>query len=161
MKYLKNFNESLSASDYTIFKIRYYSDGINVSKGKFEGDDKQHWERGKEYNSFFWKMVEKVTNRTFKDWIKEYSFYPSECATEELFEKYKIYIPESEEFYYWYIPNTMTDIIEWIKSDCKLPFTIAIRAPYNRVLSERQPTTWRRDKAREFTIKNLSNLPQK
>ena len=55
----------------------------------------------------------------------------------------------------------MTDIIEWIKSDCKLPFTIAIRAPYNRVLSERQPTTWRRDKAREFTIKNLSNLPQK
>lgn len=78
MKYLKNFNESLSASDYTIFKIRYYADGINVSKGKFEGDDKQHWERGKEYNSFFWKMVEKVTNRTFKDWIKEYSFYPSD-----------------------------------------------------------------------------------
>ena len=157
MKYLKKFNESLRPSDYTIFKIRYYADGINVRKGKFDGDDKQHWNRAQEYTKFFWEMVEKVTGKPLSEWVKEYFSSTSECAREELHEKYDIIIPESEEYYYWYIPNTMGDLIQWVKDNCKLPFQIVRRAPYNSTL-DRPKTTWRRDDARKFVLKNLKRF---
>lgn len=157
MKHLKRFNESSNPSDYTIFKIRYYADGINVIKGKFEGDDEQHWNRAQEYNKFFWEMVEKVTGKYQKDWSLEYFLSSKECAVEELWDKWDILIPESEEYYYWFIPNKMTDLIDWIKNNCKLSIQVVNRSPYSSLLN-REKTTWKRDSAREFTKKNLPKL---
>lgn len=157
MKYLKRINESLRPSDYTIFKIRYYADGINVRKGQFDGDDKQHWDRAQEYTKFFWQMVEKVTNKPHSEWIKDYFLSTNECVREELHEKYDIIIPESEEYYYWYIPNTMTELISWINENCKLPFQIVKRSPYNSILN-REKTTWRRSNAKEFVVKNFNKF---
>lgn len=88
MKYIKEFHKidgAQNPSDYTIFKIRYYADGINVRKGKFDGDDKQHWERAKEYNSFFWKMIEKVTNQNFDYWCIHYNGIGSKADPETHF----------------------------------------------------------------------------
>ena len=152
MKHLKKFNEALRPSDYTIFKIRYYADGINVRKGKFDGDDDQQWDRAQEYTKFFWEMFQKVTGKPHSDWVEEYFLSSRECAIEELHEKYDIIIPESEEYYYWYIPNTMDNIIQWVKDNCKLPFQIVRRSPYNSIL-DRPKTTWRRDDAKKLNIK--------
>lgn len=82
--------------------------------------------------------------------VMEYFLSSNECATEELFEKYGIYIPKSEEFYYWYIPNTLSDVIEWVKSECKLPFQIVQRAPYNQSLRTNKPTL-----GKENVVENL------
>ena len=149
MKHLKKFNESMKSTDFTIFKIRYYADGIDVVKGKFDGDDKQHWDRAQEYTRFFWEMFERVTGVEHKDWIRKYFFSSRECATEELHDKYDIIIPESEENYYWYIPNTMGDLIQWIKDNCNLPFQIVRRSPYSTIIN-RDKTTWRREQAEKF-----------
>jgi len=153
MKYIKKFNETKS-SDYTIFKIRYYADGIDVVKGKFDGDDNQHWERAQEYNKFFWEMVEKVTGYPHKYWALKYLLSSRECATEELHDKYDIIIPESEEYYYWYIPKSMSSISKWVEENCKLPFKIVIKSPYGSSLN-REKTDWRRKESEEFTKKHL------
>lgn len=157
MKHIRKFNESLSPSDYTIFKIRYYADDINVSKGKFDGDENQQWERAQEYTKFFWQMVEKVTGKSHSEWVKEYFLSTKECALEELHEKYDIIIPESEEYYYWYIPNTLSDLIQWIGENCKLPFQIVRKSPYNSIL-DRPKTTWRRSDAKDFVVKNFNKF---
>ena len=166
MKYIKDietFNESLTPKDYTIFKIRYYSDAVNVVRGKFsetDEDRQQAWDRAKQYQDFFWKMVEKVTGNPHEYWSVKYFLSSTDCSREELHELYDIIIPESEEYYYWYIPNTMTDLIEWIKSECKLPFQIVQRAPYNRVIQDREKTTWRREEAEKFVKKHMPELSQ-
>lgn len=33
------YNESFNKSDYNIYRIRFYADGIDVVKGKFDGDE--------------------------------------------------------------------------------------------------------------------------
>lgn len=152
MKYIKEFSstEKLTSKDYTIFKIRYYADGINVRKGKFEGDDKQHWDRAKEYGDFFWRFFEKTTGESHKEWVYKYFLSSRECAIEELHDIYDIIIPESEEYYYWYIPNKLADIIDWVKENCKLPFTIVKRAPSQWVFNV-EKTTWKRESAAKRT----------
>ncbi len=146
------------SSDYNIFKIRYYADGINVRKGKFDCDDKQHRERAQEYNKLFWEMFEKVTGSPANYWRAKYFLSSKECAIEALHEKYDIMIPESEEYQYWFIPKSIPDISEWIKNNCKLPFKIIVRSPYSTTFINRGKTTWRREDAEEFTKNNLPNL---
>lgn len=119
---------------YTILKIRYYADGINVRKGIFTDDNKtnvQHYERAKLYVELFWNMVFKVTGKKMID----YTFgFNREQAIEELTTKHGIVIPEGEEYYYWHIPIENTELIEWVKTECKLPFKILKRSPYSHVL---------------------------
>ncbi len=144
----------MTSKDYTIFKIRYYADGINVRKGIFNGDDIEHHQRAKEYNNFFWQMVEKATGHPLKYWATKYFLSSRECATEELHDLHDIYIPESEEYYYWFIPIYMTELTEWIQSNCKLPFKIVKRSTYSSCLNN-DKTNWRRMDAEAFTKKHL------
>lgn len=149
MKHIKKFNESVRASDYITFKIRYYADGINVRLGKFQGDNKQHHERGAEYIRFFWEMVEKVTGHAMKYWYNKYLSMTMDCIKEELHEKYGIIIPEGEEHYLWYIPINMVDLINWIEMNCKLPFKKLVRPPMTNIRN-REVTTWRREESEKF-----------
>jgi hypothetical protein len=148
MKHLIKFNE-MKSSDYTIFKIRYYADGINVIKGKFDSDPQQHWDRAQSYNNLFWRMFENVSGITETDWRKDYFLSSKECAVEELYDKYDILIPETEEYYYWFIPNDMIDLIDWVKDNCSLPFQIVRRTPYSSLIG-REKTTWRREDAKKI-----------
>ena len=136
------------SSNYHIFKIRYYADGINVRKREFNGDIKQGYERGKEYFELFWSMVAKITGHPFEYWNDEYFFYAKECAIEELCEKHDIYIPVSGEYYYWYVPKTFTDMPAWMELNCKLPFKKLIRA---HMVLDYEPTTSQREEARKKT----------
>ena len=150
------------SKDYTIFKIRYYADGINVRKGIFSNDDdkeqrQQHWDRAQEYTRFFWEMFEKSTGKSHKQYCMKYFLSSRECAIEELWADYDVLIPEAEEHYYWFIPKHMTELTEWIKDNCKLPFKVVRRSEYSSCLNN-QKTTWRREDAEEFTKKNLANL---
>ena len=148
--------------DFTIFKIRYYADGINVRKGIFSDSNnteqkRQHWERAKEYNSFFWTMVEKATGHPMVYWATQYFMSASECAREELFDRHTIYIPECEEHYYWFIPNSKTELIEWVKTNCQLPYKIVKRCSYSSNLNN-EKTTWRRKQAEEFRKNTIEKV---
>ena len=150
------------SKDYTIFKIRYYADGINIHKGVFGDNDnirqaEQHRKRVNDYLSFFWQMVEKVTSRSFKHWLLKYFLSSSECAIEELFAEYDILIPNSEEYYYWFIPKHMTELIQWVKENCNLPFKIVTRCEYSSCLNK-DKTDWKRKGAEEFIKKHLPNV---
>jgi hypothetical protein len=68
---------------------------------------------------------------------------------EELYDKYDILIPETEEYYYWFIPNDMIDLIDWVKDNCSLPFQIVRRTPYSSLIG-REKTTWRREDAKKI-----------
>ena len=127
MKYIKRFNESVNTrkmSDYTIFKIRYYADGVDIVKGVFDDDKNQGWERAKLLNTLFSDFVEFITKKPVSYWMGKYGFGYTDCMKEELHESYGIIIPNSEEYDYWFIPNEMKDVIEWVKSNCKLPYSI-------------------------------------
>lgn len=116
---------------YTIFKIRYYADNINVSKGIFPNDNEtklQQYERAKECVRFFWDMVFKLTGKTVTDYK---IFYGKEEATKDLFLNHGIIIPEGEEYHYWHIPSDNIELVEWIKTECKLPFKVLKRSPYS------------------------------
>ena len=147
------------SKDYTIFKIRYYADGININKGIF-GDDNslvQHHQRAELYTRFFWEMVETVTGKSSEYYSLKYILSSRECATEELFDEYDILIVDSEQYYYWFIPNSMNEISEWVYNNCKLPFKVVKRSPYNTLLN-REKTNWRRKEAEEFTKEALTHL---
>lgn len=114
MKHLKRFNESKTYDDFVIFKIRYYGD-----------NDQQHWQRAQEYNKFFWDMVFKITGFSSNYWVDEYGLGAQDCVKEELYEMFGILIPNSEEYEFIYVPKKLSGLIEWIKKNCKLPYTIA------------------------------------
>jgi len=151
MKYIKRFNESVSQrkmTDYTIFKIRYYADSVNIAKGKFDDEKNEGWERGKLLNSLFTGMVEFITNKPVSYWMDKYGFGYIDCMKEDLHETYGIIIPNSEEYEYWLIPNEMTDVIEWVKENCKLPYSIVKRYADNDWLSRKKPMNIHRKMAR-------------
>lgn len=150
------------SKDFNIFKIRYYADGINIRKGIFSKKDdaeqtKQHWDRAQEYTKFFWEMFEKVTGKPHKQYCMKYFLSSSDCGVEELWADHDIFIPQSEESFYWFIPKHMTELTEWIKENCKLPFKVVTRSEYSSCLNN-QKTDWRRKDAEEFTKKHLPNL---
>ncbi len=153
MKHLRKFNEGKKTSDYTIFKIRYYADGVNVRKGIFKGDDKQAWDRAKLLTSLFGDMVEFVTKKPISFWIDKFGFGYTDCMKEELHEHFGIIIPNSEEYDYWFIPNELTDVINWIKENCKLPYTIAKRTEFsNDWISRKKPTDFNRRMAKPIKL---------
>lgn len=158
LKHIKPFLEAVNkSSDFNIYKIRYYADGINFKKNKPDVyDEKQHWERAQEYNKFLWQLIEKVTKKSMKKWTEEYFLSSRDCAIEELYDKYDVIIPEGEIFSYWYIPKSMVDICEWIEGNCKLPFKKLIKAPMGNIRN-RQKTTWRRDTAKKSLPDILKN----
>lgn len=148
--------------DFNIFRIRYYADKVNVRKAIFLQDDdleqhKQHHERAEDYNNLFWQMVEKVTSIPHEQWAIKYFLSARECAIEELWDKHDILIPQTEEYFYWFIPKENTELTNWIQLNCKLPFKIIKRCEYSSCL-DRKKTTWQREEAEKFTTENLSNL---
>jgi hypothetical protein len=149
----------IKSKDFTIFQIRYYADGINVRKGIFGNDSNrvQHHQRAEDYNKFFWQMVEQVTGRKSKYYSLKYFLSSRECAVEELFDKYDILIPDSEEYYYWFIPIHMPELSEWIQKNCNLPFKVVKRSPYSSCLNNSK-TNWRREQAEAFTKEHLPQL---
>lgn len=140
----------LKSSDYNIYKIKYYGDNGRT--------DKQHHERAIAYIGFFWKMVERVTGHSFSYWNDKYFLHATECAIEELHEQYKIIIPESEEYYHWYIPKSMSRVSSWVEQNCKLPFKKLLRAHFSATNLNREATTWKRESASARTKTNLNSL---
>lgn len=42
----------------------------------------------------------------------------------------------------------MVDVIQWVKENCKLPFTIVKRSEFNTIL-DRPKTKWKREDAKQ------------
>jgi hypothetical protein len=137
-------------SDFNIYKIRVYADGIDVVKSKFDGDPIQHNERSKEYVDFFGKMVEKVTGQSMRYYYTKYMFFAKESVVELLKADYDIRVVEGEEYNWWFVPKENKEVSDWIEKNCKLPFRKALRSPNFASLDSDSSDYWRK-KAEELT----------
>jgi hypothetical protein len=137
-------------SDFNIYKIRVYADGIDVVKSKFDGDPIQHNERAKEYVDFFGKMVEKVTGQSMRYYYTKYMFFAKESVVELLKANYDIRVVEGEEYNWWFIPKENKEVSDWVENNCKLPFRKALRSPNFASLDSDSNDYWRK-KAEELT----------
>lgn len=147
-----NYNESFNKSDYNIYKIRFYADGIDVVKGKFDGDENQHQQRAKDYNSLYWELVEKLTGKDWKYYHNTYMMFTIESVNEILKEEYDIRIHGGEEYYWWFIPKELTEISQWIENEKRLPIRKMLRSPNFLSLND-PPSDFFRKKGLEFTEK--------
>lgn len=146
------YDESFNKSNYNIYRVRFYADGINVVKGKFDGDDQQHRQRAKDYNNLYWELVEKVTGKDWKYYHNTYMMYTTESVNEILKEEYDIRIHGGEEYYWWFIPKTLTEISDWIEGEKRLPIRKMLRSPNFFSLND-PPSNFFRTQGLEFTEK--------
>lgn len=159
MKYLKSYNESFQKSNYNIYRIRFYGDGINVVKGKFDADPVQHRERAEEYVSFYWRLVKLVTGEDARYYHRNYMLYTNEVVNEILKEKYDIRICGGEEYYWWFIPKSMPDVCKWVETECKLPIRKMLRTP-NFSSLDSPNTDWFRKESEKFTKEMKDKHPE-
>lgn len=152
-KIYENFNKS----DFNIYKIRVYADGIDVVKGKFDGDTLQHHERAKEYINFFNNLVEKITGNPRAYYYNKYMFFNSESVAELLRSDYNIYIIDEEEYNWWFIPKSNKEISDWVEENCKLPYKKALRSPNFHSLGIDTGDYWRKrseEDTKDYKLKN-------
>lgn len=121
----------LKCKDYFIFKLRYYADKKILDKWHttFSHVPKQHMERARLSNDFFWNLIEKITGKNKNEWYSTYMFDTNDCALEAMEETHGIYRWLLTEGYYTYfVPKQHTEIIEWVKLNIKSPYKILKRS---------------------------------
>ena len=121
-------NRTINCKDYFIIKLRNYADASLLKKWEKERDvnefaplPKQHYERARLHNEFFWKFIERITGKTDNEWFSKYMFEPSECAQEEVHETHDIMISKGEGWITYLIPIKYPELIEWVKANVNVP----------------------------------------
>ena len=140
-----------TSKDFSIFKIRYYADEKLLKKWHSNRDSAlplQHSERARNYNDFFWKFVEVVTNKSSNIWHNEYMFGSKDCATEELSD-YGIFISDQEGWYTYLIPIERQDLANWIIDNVNLPMK-QLRKFSMYVPNFIGQRTWQRDDCKKY-----------
>ena len=152
----------IKCKDYYIIKICYYADKYLNNRfddnyqNKVSKDPaviKQHLERTGLYHKFKCEYIEYITGKDLKSWMSEYSYEPFECAFEEIYEKYGIISAIcTEGWYYYFIPKTLPDVLEWMTSNLVNPFKIISKT--NHIPMIQNDLSW----MRRFSLDLTNNI---
>lgn len=123
-------NYKIRCSDYIIIKVRYYADNKLLNKhhklqkqqNKSLPLPEQHHQRSKLYNEFFWKFIEKLTNKNMKQWHNKYMLETRECLHDEIEENFGIITSKEEGRDTFLIPKNNSEIINWFKENITIPY---------------------------------------
>jgi hypothetical protein len=150
----------LKCNEHFIIKLRYYasehflklmhSDGASSAIGR-----QKHMEATRDYHTFFWNFITRVTEKPDMYFHKHYFMHATECAIEEIYETHGIYISQREGHYYYFIPKKHTEIIQWVKDNVNIPCTPLKKTTVGII--KLVPDTWRREeyKTEEELFKKL------
>ena len=150
-------------ADYYIVKIRYYADKHLLDKHHKNGGKgaypAQHQERAEAYFDFFWEFFEKFTGHKKSKYYFDYMFETRVCAQEELFEKFGVYIPEGEGSYKWFIPIEQTEMIQYVKDNCKNPMKVLKITNMNYFKLNSMPSDYWRKESIKFSEEMKIKFP--
>lgn len=155
--------KNVKCKDYAIFRVNYYADRdksgvINITDTKVL---RQHHERVKTFHDFCWKLIEKLTGKPMSFWIYEFAMHETRsCALEYIWEHHGIMTADQTDgIMLFMVPKEQTELIEWIKSNVKNPFTMPKKTDirvfdhfYMGGVGMKFPT-YKRDEAYEFKNK--------
>lgn len=139
----------LRNKDYVVFKIRYYASEYILNK--YGPSHRQHWERAKLSNEFFWKLFEFVTKKSSSHFMVEHMCFTQESACEELEYEHDIIRSTNEGIYYYLIPVNNKNLITWVqKNTFPLPTTIVKKARLGYKTEQNDKMYWR-NQSKKFT----------
>ncbi len=114
-------------SDYFIIKLRFYASDHYMRlmrKGNRNGYIK-HMLASRNYYTFFWKFIEKVTDKKYEYFSNNYFLHEVESSIEEIRETHDIYHSQTSKGYHtFFIPRKYKDIVNWVKASVNIPNTI-------------------------------------
>ena len=147
-----------NCKDFYIIKIRIYASEYLLNKAHKNGENLpvQHRQRVGQYHDFLHEFFEHFTGIKMHDWILNHFGDHTDCAYEELQEKFGILQSDAESHKIFLIPKDREDILEWIKENVKLPYKIIsrIRVPF-KFYADNYGLGNKRQLSEEWTKKNV------
>jgi hypothetical protein len=134
----------IKCKDYFIIKVKF-RDNKNKSN-KFQ------WENAKKVGDFKWKLIEHVTGQTHTWWIWTHMMSSIECAFEEMDDKHGLLTLETGGYVTFLVPKNKPELAEWIQENCPFEYKVLKKTWLGWF---HDATTWQRDRARDFTKRQI------